>query len=500
MKNWCWLLAAATWLGASVAAAEPSEEPSRDREDSDGGVPASSAAPGPEDGGRGVLATSAARDDESTGVAAPANAAARTAFSPKRAIPDYSGRGPERRPVGGEIALWIPRTILSPLYFVNEFVLRRPLALVVPPLEKEQVPRKVYDFFVFGADHKAGIVPIGFAEFNFNPSVGVYAFWYDALFAGSDLVLHAEAWPADWLEASVSERIRLSSRSALRLKLVGLERPDHMFFGLGPSAPETHRSRYGATSVDGSAALGAVLWRSSRIDATVGIRDVRTYNGHFGGDPNLQEESSRGAFTLPYGFGEQYSLTYCRLQAVLDTRLPYPHPGSGVRIEGQVEQDSAWSPPQSTGWIHYGATAGGFWDINGYRRVLSLSVAVLFADPVASQPIPFTELVSLGGDGPMRGFYPGRLLDRSAAAATLRYVWPVGPWLDASLALATGNVFGVHLDEFRAGLLRLSAAAGLVVTASADAPLELLLGAGTETFDDKARLNTVRVTFGVNRF
>lgn len=431
--------------------------------------------------------------------------------SPKRPLPDYSGRGPEPRSTAGEIALWVPRVILSPLYFVNEFVFRRPLSAVVPPLEKAEIPRKVYDFFVFGTDHKAGILPVGFLDFNFKPSVGFYAFWDDALFSGHDLVVHAEFWPTDWLGGMVSERFRASGGRSLTLKVIGFQRPDHMFFGLGPSSIQNHRSRYGADSVDASAAFTKVFWRASRLDATFGVRDVRTYNGHYADDFSLLRAASVGDFPIPYGFEEQYTLAYSRLEAAFDNRRPYPFPGSGVRLDAQVEQDSAWNPSPGSEWVRYGATAGGFWDINGYRRILSLTLGTLFADPIGSQQIPFTELVTLGenpftqlwspgGDGYLRGFFPGRLVDRSAAFATLRYSWPVGPWLDASVTLSAGNVFGIHLDEFRAGLIRLSGTIGFLLTGMRGPPVELLIGAGTETFDNKAQLNIVRATLGVTRF
>jgi hypothetical protein len=423
--------------------------------------------------------------------------------SPKRQVPDYSGRGPDPT-TAGEVALWVPRVVLSPFYFVTEFVVRRPLGAVVPPVEKANIPTKVYDFFIFGKDHKAGIVPAGYIDFNSIPTVGIYAFWRDALVDGHDLALHFQGWPTDVLETMGIDQKHFSQGRTLTLKVAGYVRPDHMFFGIGPSSTQNHRSRYGAASVDGSLAFEKALWRASLIETTFGLRDVRTYNGHYGSDPSLVAEAASGAFPIPYGFEEQYTLAYSRLRAVLDTRRPYPFSGSGVRLEAQGEQDSAWNPsPGSTPvneWFKYGGTLGGYWDVNGYRRVLSLTVGVLFADPIGSQAIPFTELVALGGDGPMRGFYPGRLVDRSAAVATLRYMWPVAPWVDADLTLAAGNVFGAHLDEFHFGLLRLSGTVGLSINALGGLPVEILIGTGTETFDQGTHLNTVHALLGVNNF
>ncbi len=429
-----------------------------------------------------------------------AGARAPAAPSPKRTVPDYDGRGVRPSASAGKPALWIPRVLLSPLYLTHEYLVRRPLAAIVPAMEKADLPRKLHDFFLFAPDHKGGIVPVGFVEFNFQPSVGVYGFWNDGPWPNNDVSLHLEGWSSEWLAASLSERVRFSKGYSMLVKLRGVRRPDNMFFGLGPSAREEDQSRYGTDRLDGSVAFGAALWRQSRVDTTVGVRRVRLYDGHFGGDPSVDAEAARGAFRLPPGFPGAYSAQYSRIAAVYDDRRPWPAPGSGVRLEAHVEQGSAFEPSPGSGWIRYGATLGGFLDLNRYRRVLSLSAAVRLVDPIRGGTIPFTELESLGGEGPMPGFTPGRLVDRSTAAAVLRYVWPVAPWINASLQIATGNVFGSRLEGFRPGLLRLSGALGLVFDALPDAPFELLVGAGTETFDDRLRLNTARVAFGVNRF
>jgi hypothetical protein len=48
----------------------------------------------------------------------------------KRELPDYDGRGGAPR-TPGQKALWVPRILLSPLYFVSEFVIRRPLGAAI---------------------------------------------------------------------------------------------------------------------------------------------------------------------------------------------------------------------------------------------------------------------------------------------------------------------------------------------------------------------------------
>jgi hypothetical protein len=167
-----------------------------------------------------------------------------------------------------------------------------------------------------------------------------------------------------------------------------------------------------------------------------------------------------------------------------------------VELEGEQGSDVRRSP--GSGWVRYGGTARGFYDLNDHGRVVSLSLAASFADPLGRQPIPFTELVSLGGSGPMRGFYPGRLVDRSAAVLTARYRWPIWVWLDGSIVGAVGNVFGDHLQEFKPGLLRFSGSLGVESVGSPDSSLELLVGFGTETFDHGGQVDSLRVVLGTN--
>ncbi|HEY0483937.1 MAG TPA: hypothetical protein VGD37_40735, partial [Kofleriaceae bacterium] len=57
------------------------------------------------------------------------------AADPPRHAPDYDGRG-NTDTDADSWALWIPRVALSPLYFVNEYVVRRPLGALVTVAER----------------------------------------------------------------------------------------------------------------------------------------------------------------------------------------------------------------------------------------------------------------------------------------------------------------------------------------------------------------------------
>jgi hypothetical protein len=427
--------------------------------------------------------------------------------SPKRAMPDYDGRGP-RPATPGEIALWIPRVLLSPLYLVTEWLIRRPLGAVEMAAERADLPNALYNFFAFGADHKAGITPIAFVDFGFNPSIGAYGFWDDALFKGDDLRVHVSFWPSSWIGGSVTQRIRFHDKDTFQLKAVGVRRPDHVFYGTGPSSLQSAQSRFGEDKLDVGVLLDFPTWRSSKVETGAGVRAETFRDGHYGHDAGILEKVAAHAFPLPDGFARGYTAEYNHLLVALDSRRPYPAEGSGVRFEAQGEQGNDVRQSPGSGWIHYEAGVGGFWDVNGYRRVLSLSVLTMFSDPLGRRPVPFTELVTVGGDvasagnfpAPMPGFFPERLVDRSAAVATLRYKWPIGPWIAGSLQASVGNVFGQHLDGFETKLLRFSGAIGIESDSSPDSSFEAVFGIGTETFEHGAQVDSLRLAIGITRF
>jgi hypothetical protein len=429
----------------------------------------------------GLLATTSARADDAD----------------KRQLPDYAGRPPPPA-TPGESALWVPRILFSPVYFTTEYLIRRPIGALEIAAEHANIPGALYDFFAFGPEHKAGFAPIAFVDFGFNPSIGVYTFWDDAFFKGDDLRMHVSGWPDQWLGGSVVQRIKLPAKDSVQLKIVAIRRPDQAFYGVGPKSLESAQSRYGIDKVDAGVTFDAPFWRASKVQAGVGVRYTRFYNGHYDTDPGIEQEAKTGVFALPDGYPQGYTSEYNHVLMALDSRRPFPEEGSGVRLEGQAYQGSDVSRSPGSGWLRWQASAGGFLDLDGYRRVVSLSIQTIFSDPLGPRPVPFTELVTLGGDAaPMPGFFAGRMVDRSAAVATLRYRWPIGPWLNGSLQAAVGNVFGEHLAGFDAHLLRLSAAIGLETDSSPDSNFQLLLGMGSETFEQGGQIDSFRLSLGI---
>ncbi|MGA7121194.1 MAG: hypothetical protein WBY94_13905 [Polyangiaceae bacterium] len=415
---------------------------------------------------------------------------------PKRPLPDYGGR-PKPKTVR-DLALWVPRLILSPFYLVFEYVIREPLAVALPAAEGVELPRKVRDFFIFGPQHKSGIVPVGYIDFGFNPSVGVYGFWNDAFARGNDWSLHSEVWPPDWYALSLKESARLGPHEVVRFQAMGLHRPDQVFYGIGPRTLQSSQSRFSESIADESATIDVKNPRGTSLQLTVGVRSELLGPGHYGKDPSLEREAASGAFPVPYGFGSRYTAVYNRVVASFDSRQPAPAPGSGIRVDAKAEQGGDMLGSPASGWIRYGAAAAGFVDLDRHQHVVSLSVMTTFADPLGDRPIPFTELVALGGEEPMPGYFPRRLLDRSAAVAALHYGWPLAPYLGAEIEAALGNVFDEHLQGFRLELLRFSGDVGITTIGVQENPIAVIVGIGSETFEHGGQVDSVRVRLSMS--
>jgi hypothetical protein len=391
------------------------------------------------------------------------------------------------------------------MYVVSEYVIRVPLGAGITAAERANLPTTLYNFFTFGPDHKVGFIPIALVDFGFQPSVGIYAFWDDAFFKGDDLRLHASTWGPDWLAGSLTQRITIHNKDSVTLKLLAIHRPDYVFYGEGPNTLQSNESRYGQDKIDGQIKPQFRLWRSSVIETELGARSVAFYNGSYGTDPTLLHQVAAGVFGLPAGYSTGYTAEYNGAHVALDSRRPAPESGSGLRLDAHVEQGNDVDGVPASGWLKYQGAVGGYVDIT-HRRVVSLTVATLFSDPIGSGPIPFTELVSLGGDFsrpgvlPMPGFFPGRLVGRSGVAATLQYRWPIGPWLDGSMQVAVGNVFDEHLDDFSLRLLRLSASLGIETDSSPDSNFHFLIGMGTETFEHGTQVDSLRLAVGASAY
>lgn len=417
---------------------------------------------------------------------------ARADDDPKRALPDYDGRGNEDAH-DAHWALWIPRIVLSPLYLVNEFGLRRPLGALVSRAERKHWVQTVGELFTFGPDNKDVILPTALFDFGLVPSVGIYLALNDIFATHNEMRFHVATGGTDWLTATALDRYRWDEGAGVasaRLEL--LRRPDFLFLGTGPNVTNATRSRYGLQRLEASASLLHRLSGPTRFKFTAGARTMSYRPGNCCGDRSLDSRIADGSLAVPDGYGMSYSVIFQRTELTLDSRDPRPAPATGAYVH--LHGGSATDIANGSTWLTYGAIGGLALDLDHYQRTLTLQTGVNFVDPTG-HPVPFNELAQLGSDQ-MAAFLPGWMNGRSTFVTQLSYRWPVWMWLDGELRFAAGNAFDQHLDGLQLKKLRLSADIGITAIGERDTAFELLFGLGTETIEQGAHITSARFSVG----
>jgi hypothetical protein len=414
---------------------------------------------------------------------------------PRRQVPDYEGRGPEPT-TAGDVLIWVPRVILLPPYLVMQYLIRVPVGAGATYAELHDWPTWIFNFFAFGPDHQGGIYPTFFVDFNMRASIGLHFFWNNTFTRGNKVTADAAWGGSQWIAVGVGDSYAFSRTESLSFQARWNRRPDTLFYGIGSQVQDTLPSRVGSDVVDGTVTYNKKLGRLE-LETKAVIRRTVFRNYTCCGDPSLQQRVEAGQLPAPPGYQENTTAASLGLKGVLDTRPDPPLPQTGVRVALGLNPTVDVGRGFDRSWMGYGAAVEGFLDVTGKARVISLGVTALFVDHLGSEPVPFTDLVSLGGTEPFAGFLPYRLRDRSALAAQLGWHWPVFPYLDGVAAVSFGNVFDSHLDNFRFELLRLGAELGVRTTALGSGSFEFVVGIGTETFRDGLRLSSFRLAFGV---
>ncbi|MEO7736344.1 MAG: hypothetical protein ABIY55_35630 [Kofleriaceae bacterium] len=415
---------------------------------------------------------------------------------PKRSSPDYDGRGNEDAD-DGSWALWIPRVVLSPLYLVNEYVLRRPIGTLIEVAERDRWIETVSDAFTFGPQNNYVLAPTALFDFGLSPSIGLYFAGDNTFAAGNSIKLHAATWGPRQITATALDRYAWNAgRSVLSARVDFNRTQDSLFLGLGPDVTDATRSRYGLRRLDTHVSFKQSLAGESTFSVYGGVRTTGVRDGACCGDPALADLIADGSVMPPPGFGEDYTTIYQRVGLTLDSRKPRPAPATGgyLSLAGQPSFDLH----HARSWIRYGGVLGGIVDVDGHQHAIGLKVGVDLVDQLQGRVVPFTELPSLGSDL-MPGFVDGWMIGQSTTAAQLSYTWPVAVWLDGEARVSAGNAFGDHLAGFAFDKLRLSGDFGVTSTGARNEGLELLFGLGTETIEHGEHITSVRLTIGSRR-
>jgi hypothetical protein len=402
----------------------------------------------------------------------------------KRDVPDYDGRPPPP-PTAREAFMWIPRAILLPAHLTAEYVLRRPVVGFVRWGDEHYVFKRIYDFFTWDGG-QSGVYPIANLDLGLKNTVGL-ALVDRSFFAPENSI--RVSWSVSTqgvFTIAAQNRLEVFRDGTGTLSWGGhfVQRPDGVFYGLGPDTHAGDKTFYSYQSRGGALGLSGKLGGLNRAVVDVGYRDA-----HFGpsqiSDQTPSLDARHGGVDqgpLPAGWGG-YDLAWTRAALMLDSRHPsFESPGTGARLE--VGSSYALSPrDRELQILPWGADAGIFFDLSGVRHVLALQVGAHFVERIGATAIPFPELPALGGNTWMRGFLAGRLRGTSTVAGTLEYRYPVGGLLEGELFSGLGNAFMGHLDGFAVRRLFLSSGVGLRTTFTRDASIALTVAIASNRLD-----------------
>jgi hypothetical protein len=222
---------------------------------------------------------------------------------------------------------------------------------------------------------------------------------------------------------NLASDVQLPGGAAVTARFRAQHYPD-VFFGIGPSTPESAKEDFTRRTIDGYVigelpVLGQRLRAGPRIDYRVeGISDIQP-----GGELASGTVQGTNGFA---GFGVGASATY-------DTRDSSFWPLRGTYGEGFV----SWYPTLGSqpGFTHGLLEGRRFLPLGG-GRVLGLAA---FTEWTAGNP-PFTVLPSLGSTRFLRGYRGGRFRDRIAWSGQTELRLPVKGPLSAAVFLGVGDV------------------------------------------------------------
>lgn len=443
------------------------------------------------------LGTSAgvrAQDDADQGLAEVSPATPRPE---RRPLPDYDGR-PEANRLALDIALGIPRAIFGPIYFVAEYLLRRPLGLVASSVTESERSEQALDYFRFGPDRRYTLIPTLRVDAGQRTNLGFYFHARDAGAEDNDIRFTAAFGWLDWLSADFVDRwthgdLVVEGHADFDL------RGDALFWGLGREASVTKRSGFEWTGAGASLGFHHRVWRRSQVSLDAGVRWYETRNRSDDQGPSLIEGAAAGLYPLPAGFEEDVITGHVRGRLLFDSRRQPPAAETGVRLElaASVHADIVEGGGERS-WVDWFARFAGLVDLSGNRNILGFHLLARFTDRIRGE-IPFLSLPELSGPGVMPGFRPGMLRGASLLSSRISYRWPIASFLEGEIDISVGGAFAEYLRDIRPEDLRLAFHIGIHGTPRRDHFFQLLFGLGTAPFGEGTRVDSLRFIFGGSR-
>ena len=373
----------------------------------------------------------------------------------------YDGR--VHRPGLRDDLLAVPRIVLAPLRLTFK-ALAVPVHHLLDWDEVKHVHEKIWAALTT-RDGLIGVRPSFQYSISFAPVIGLRFFDRKLLGPRTDFSATAMTGGIDIFYGEVSARPLPPDRAIeVTVNATYNKRNDQVFTGIG-YASENHQtiqttpSRYAIDALDAGGRLTWIARPGLFFDVDTGFGLRRFGNGReIAGEKPIAEvyclrdlagqciPGTVDPVQVP-GFheGTQFFRGGVTLRA--DSRDNSYMPSSGALVEIGADWSHGLGSDRSD-YARMHAATSAVLDLWQRSRTLVFRIEANDLEPIGYAPVPFSEMIVLGGPDTFRGFRPGRFRNFSSLFTGVEYRWPIWMWMDATVFGEYGGVFGRGFEGF----------------------------------------------------
>ena len=369
-----------------------------------------------------------------------------------------------------QLALIVPRVLLYPVRLLLR-VLSYPTRPIMVFIETHNVPQWLHDVSTT-RDGLRGVRPEVSWNLSFAFAAGLDYFDHRSLGVDTSLDARLIAGGANILEAGLSLRPTPSRwRTQAQLALGYLQRDDQYFNGIGPIHDG---SRYAIHAFDATA--GAPTRIARPLSIKVGAEGAIKRFGN--GDPRSGDPAIGAVYCVRVlgrcldgvvdprqvpGFDRGTQFLRGSASLLLDTRNNGFEPTAGFMLSALADYTHGLGFDRSS-YFRLTGTAGLALSVWQHSHTFVLRATTSVIEPTNDVPVPFSELLVLGGPDSLRGFRVGAFRDSSLLLFSGEYRWPIWMYADAALFVDYGGTFAQNFRDFSASGLRWDLGTALRIT------------------------------------
>lgn len=331
-------------------------------------------------------------------------------------------------------------------------------------------------------DGTIGVRPAFQYSISFTPVAGLRFFDQKLLGPGTNFETTFMTGGLEVIYADAHARPTPSDRALqASVDAVYNRRNDQVFTGIGYATDDkrtiTPGSRYAVDALDAGGRASVAVRPGLFVDAATGFGVRRFGDGRHIGDEapiasvycvrdlsGLCKLGTVDEVRVP-GFNRGTQFFRAGVAVRVDSRDNWYRPSSGALIEAGLDWTHGIGFDTSQ-YVRGHAAVSAVLDLWQRSRTLVIRVEANDIEPIGSTPVPFSELVVLGGPDTFRGFRPGRFRNYSSLFAAAEYRWPIWMWMDATIFTEYGGVFGRGFEGFSLERMKPDVGAGIRLRSS----------------------------------